>query len=180
MVADLRRRLPGVTSVVVQLDEPLITQIMRGAIKSASGSGRIRIPSQDEVISLVALFARDNELVMHSCAESVPIELIGRTAVNALSLDATLVGRAEYDLLAEMDDRGKSIWFGILGGVDGHLPPVSTTVTFVQNLARNIGLPRGGMALTHRCGLAGASPHYVQKSTKHLSEVSQELQERSE
>ena len=180
MVADLRRRLPGVTSVVVQLDEPLITQIMRGAIKSASGSGRIRIPSQDEVISLVALFARDNELVMHSCAESVPIELIGRTAVNALSLDATLVGRAEYDLLAEMDDRGKSIWFGILGGVDGHLPPVSTTVTFVQNLARNIGLPRGSVALTHRCGLAGASPHYVQKSTKHLSEVSQELQERSE
>ncbi len=180
MVADLRRRLPGVTSIVVQLDEPLITQIMRGAIKSASGFGRIRIPSQDEVISLIALFARDNELVMHSCAESVPIELIGRTAVNALSLDATLVGRAEYDLLAELDDRGKSIWFGILGGVDGHLPPVSTTVTFVQNLARNIGLPPGGVALTHRCGLAGASPHYVQKSTKHLSEVSQELQERSE
>ncbi|CAB4681901.1 MAG: methionine synthase [Actinobacteria bacterium] len=180
LVADMRRRLPGVTSVVVQIDEPLITQIMRGAIKSASGFGRIRIPSQDEVISLIALFARDNELIMHSCANDLPIELIGRSAINALSLDASFIGRNEYEALAELHDRGKSIWLGVVGGVDRHLPPVSATVTFVQNLARDIGLPLERLALTHTCGLAGASPHYARTSTAHLVNVSQELQERAQ
>lgn len=180
LVADLHRRLPGVTSVVVQIDEPLITQIMRGAIKSASGFGRIRIPSQDEVISLISPFARDNQLVMHSCADSLPIELLGRTAINALSLDASLIGRNEYEPLAELHDRGKSIWLGVLGGVDRQLPSVSATVTFVQNLARDIGLPLESLALTHKCGLAGASPEYARVSTTHLGNVAQELQERSE
>lgn len=180
LVADIRRRLPGITSVVVQIDEPLITQIMHGAIKSASGFGRLRIPSQDEVVSLISLFARDNELVMHSCANDLPIELIGRSAINALSLDATFVGRNEYEALAELHDRGKSIWLGVVGGVDGHLPPVSATVTFVQNLARNVGVPLESLALTHTCGLAGASPKYARASTGHLVNVSQEIQERTQ
>ena len=42
-LADLHRRLPGLTGVVVQVDEPLLAAVVAGEMPTASGWGRIRI-----------------------------------------------------------------------------------------------------------------------------------------
>jgi hypothetical protein len=39
---DLRRRLPGLTGVVVQVDEPLLAGVLAGEMPTASGWGRLR------------------------------------------------------------------------------------------------------------------------------------------
>jgi hypothetical protein len=41
-VADIRRRLPAVTRLVVQVDEPLMPAVVAGELSTASGWGRIR------------------------------------------------------------------------------------------------------------------------------------------
>ncbi|NBO46780.1 MAG: methionine synthase, partial [Actinobacteria bacterium] len=45
-VARLRRLVPAVTEVVVQIDEPALAQVMTGAVKTASGRGRIAPPDE--------------------------------------------------------------------------------------------------------------------------------------
>jgi hypothetical protein len=42
-LADLRRRLPGLTRVVVQIDEPLLPAVMAGELPTASGWGRLKL-----------------------------------------------------------------------------------------------------------------------------------------
>jgi hypothetical protein len=41
-LADIRRRLPGLTGIVVQLDEPLLAAVLAGELATASGWGRLR------------------------------------------------------------------------------------------------------------------------------------------
>jgi hypothetical protein len=41
-LADLHRRLPGLTGVVVQVDEPLLAAVVAGEMPTASGWGRLR------------------------------------------------------------------------------------------------------------------------------------------
>ena len=41
-LADVRRRLPGVTRLVVQVDEPLLAAVVAGELSTASGWGRLR------------------------------------------------------------------------------------------------------------------------------------------
>ncbi len=48
-LADIRRRLPGVTRLVVQVDEPLLPAVMAGELATASGWGRIRSYEQNLV-----------------------------------------------------------------------------------------------------------------------------------
>ncbi|MBU6213946.1 MAG: hypothetical protein KGP01_05840 [Actinomycetales bacterium] len=43
-VARVRRLVPGVTTVVVQVDEPAFTQVLRGDVRTASGRGRVSPP----------------------------------------------------------------------------------------------------------------------------------------
>ena len=41
-LADIRRRLPGVSRLVVQVDEPLLAAVVAGELSTASGWGRLR------------------------------------------------------------------------------------------------------------------------------------------
>ena len=40
-MAEVRKRLPNATVVIVQLDEPALTDVLRGGVRTASGFGKL-------------------------------------------------------------------------------------------------------------------------------------------
>ena len=57
-VRDLRRRLPGVERLVVQVDEPALALVLAGAVPTASGFGRHRTVDRPEASETPRLGAR--------------------------------------------------------------------------------------------------------------------------
>ena len=76
-VADLRRRMPGV-SLLIQLDEPALPAVLGGEVPTASGFGRHRVvhpPEASELLQTVldaakAALGADGDTVVHCCAPS--------------------------------------------------------------------------------------------------------------
>ena len=76
-VADLRRRIPGSTELLVQVDEPALPAVLAGQIPTASGFGRHRVVHPPEASeALEAVFGAITEAgavpLVHSCAPGIP------------------------------------------------------------------------------------------------------------
>ena len=80
-VADVRRRLPEVERLVVQVDEPAITAVLSGGVPTASGFGRHRTvhpPEASDTLGWVldAISAAGAEPWVHTCAAGAPLSLL--------------------------------------------------------------------------------------------------------
>ncbi|MDQ1679866.1 MAG: hypothetical protein QOI42_725, partial [Frankiaceae bacterium] len=96
--------------------------------------------------------------VVHSCAASVPLGLLRRTGIDALSLDITLLTERDEEELAEAVDQGLTLWYGAVGSLAALSVPAET---LVRREASRLGLSAEtlarGVVVTPTCGLAGAS-----------------------
>ncbi|MDQ1723433.1 MAG: hypothetical protein QOG52_461 [Frankiaceae bacterium] len=152
---------------VVQLDEPALTAAIGGLIPRESGYGKYKPLDQQFAESLIrdvvtAIHAEDAMAVIHCCASSVPIGLLRRTGIDALSLDVTLLTERDDEELAEVVDQGLGLWFGAVGS----LSPLSVEpATLVRHTASRLGVGPATLAqtvvVTPTCGLAGATPPYA-------------------
>lgn len=78
-LADVRRRVPG-ARVVLQLDEPSLTAVLRGQIRTASGYRTHRAVDRQVVESTLrdVIGVSDEPVTIHSCAPDVPFALLRR------------------------------------------------------------------------------------------------------
>ena len=173
-VRDVRRRLPGVDRLVVQVDEPALSAVLGGAVPTASGFGRHRTvhpPEASEALGWVldAVTGERAEPWVHTCAAGAPLALLRTSGARGLSIDLDLMAAADHDVLAEALEAGETVALGVVPSVDPGSPPTDAEVTErVLRWLDMVGLDQDDvgerLVVTPTCGLAGASPAWVRRA----------------
>ena len=170
-VADVRRRLPRVDRLVVQVDEPALAGVIAGQVPTASGFHRHRsvdLPEASQALAWVleAVTGSGAEPWVHSCAPRTPLGLVRDAGARGLSVDLAMLSAADHDALAGALEAGETVALGVLPGTDAGAPPTDAQVTeSVLRWLDLVGLDPAEvgarLVLTPACGLAGASPARV-------------------
>ncbi|MFX4291467.1 methionine synthase [Streptomyces bohaiensis] len=189
LLADVRRRVPGARPVL-QLDEPSLTPVLGGRVRTASGYRTYRAVDRvvvaDTLRSLVEA-AGDSPTVVHSCAPDVPFALLRRSGAAGFSFDLSLITERAYDAIGEAVEDGITLFTGVLPG-DGADPAglsdPAGTVSGVRSLWRRLGLSPAllteSVVITPTCGLAGASPAYARAALTHCARAARSLADNPE
>ncbi|ARE74425.1 MULTISPECIES: methionine synthase [unclassified Streptomyces] len=184
-LADVRKRIPG-ADVVLQLDEPSLTAVLLGRVRSASGYRTYRAVDRQVVEgTLRDVFAvHDGDVVVHSCAPEVPFALLRRAGATGVSFDFSLLTEREDDAIGEAVEGGTKLFAGVVPGTDAPLSDPGGSVMGVRKLWRRLGLAPGTLAesvvVTPSCGLAGASPAYARAVQAHCVRAARSLADNPE
>ena len=185
-LAEVRRRIPG-ARLVLQLDEPSLTAVLRGQVKTASGYRTHRAVDRQIVESTlrdVLGVHADGPVVVHSCAPDVPFALLGRAGAAAVSFDFSLLTERDDDVIGEAVEAGTRLFAGVVPSTDTALSDPAGSVMGVRTLWRRLGLRPGLLAesvtVTPTCGLAGASPAYARQALAHCVRAARSLADNPE
>ncbi|MFJ3979608.1 methionine synthase [Streptomyces sp. NPDC090021] len=184
-LADVRKRIPG-ADIVLQLDEPSLTAVLLGRVRSASGYRTYRAVDRQVVEgTLREVFAvHDGEVIVHSCAPEVPFGLLRRAGATGVSFDFSLLTEREDDAVGEAVEGGTKLFAGVVPGTDSPLSDPGGSVMGVRKLWRRLGLAPGTLAesvvVTPSCGLAGASPAYARAVQAHCVRAARSLADNPE
>lgn len=168
-IRDVRRRVRGISRLVVQIDEPALAAVIAGAVPTASGYGRHRsvdLPEASGLLELVlgAVDGQGAEPWVHSCAPHTPWSLVRGAGARGLSVDLALMSPADHDVLATALEAGETVALGVVPSLDATMTDTQV-VTSVLRWLDMLGLdpeehgPR--IVVTPTCGLAGASAAYT-------------------
>ncbi|MFJ4536342.1 methionine synthase [Streptomyces tibetensis] len=183
---EVRRRIPG-AQLVLQLDEPSLTAVLRGQVKSASGYRTHRAVDRQLVEQTLRDLVGVHEagpVVVHSCAPDVPFALLRRAGAAAVSFDFSLLTERDDDTIGEAVEAGTRLFTGVVPGTEGPLSDPAGSVMGVRTLWRRLGLSPGLLAdavtVTPACGLAGASPGYARTALAHCARAARSLADNPE
>ncbi|MER6228554.1 methionine synthase [[Kitasatospora] papulosa] len=188
-LSEVRRRIPG-AEVVLQLDEPSLTAVLRGRVRSASGYRTYRAVDRQVVEgTLRDVLAVNGEglTAVHSCAPEVPFALLRRAGAGAVSFDFSLLTEREEEAIGEAVEGGTQLFLGVVPGLDGASAALSDpggSVKEVRTLWSRLGLNPGtlgeSVVITPSCGLAGASPAYARAALAHCARAAKSLADNPE
>ncbi|MER6110028.1 methionine synthase [Streptomyces hirsutus] len=185
-LAEVSRRVPG-ARLVLQLDEPSLTDVLRGRVRSASGYRTHRAVDRQLVESgLRDVFGVHDAgpVVVHSCAPDVPFALLRRAGAQAVSFDFSLLTERDDETIGEAVESGTRLFTGVVPGTDGPLSDPAGSVMGVRTLWRRLGLRPGllteAVTVTPACGLAGASPEYARTAYAHCVRAARSLADNPE
>ncbi|MFD3653213.1 methionine synthase [Streptomyces sp. NPDC058620] len=188
-LAEVRRRVPG-AEVVLQLDEPSLTAVLLGRVRTASGYRTYRaVDRQVAEAGLRDVLAvnGDGPTVVHSCAPEVPFALLRRAGADAVSFDFSLLTEREEETIGEAVEGGTQLFLGVVPGTDAASDGLSDpggSVMGVRTLWSRLGLNPGTLAesvvITPSCGLAGASPAYARAALAHCARAARSLADNPE
>ena len=190
-VADLRRRLPHVTDLLVQIDEPMLPIVRDGRVRTASGYGILRQPERSELVDALrrvadAITGAGAIPGFHCCTANAPIAFAREAGARWVSIDLTL--DQDEDELGEAIEAGVGLVAGVVPSVVG----VSTgplagsrrpsdpgrSVEPVRTLWNHLGLSPdviAEVAVSPTCGLAGATPDDARAAMTTARNVAGEL-----
>ncbi|PWG13789.1 methionine synthase [Streptomyces sp. V2] len=178
-LAEVQRRVPG-AELVLQLDEPSLTAVLRGHVKTASGYRTHRAVDRQLVeASLRDVLGVNAHGIVHSCAPDVPFALLRRAGAAAVSFDFSLLTERDDDAIGEAVEAGIKLFTGVVPGTDTALSDPAGSVMGVRTLWRRLGLSPAllaeAMTVTPACGLAGASPAYARTALAHCVRAARSL-----
>ncbi|POX53640.1 methionine synthase [Streptomyces sp. Ru72] len=183
---EVRRRVPG-ARLVLQLDEPSLTAVLRGRVRTASGYRTHRAVDRQIVeatLREVIGVHTDGPVVVHSCAPDVPFALLRRAGADGVSFDFSLLTERDDEAIGEAVEGGTRLLAGVVPSVDGPLSDPAGSVMGVRTLWRRLGLNPGLLAeavtVTPTCGLAGASPDYARRALAHCVRAARSLADNPE
>ncbi|MER6164694.1 methionine synthase [Streptomyces violaceorubidus] len=185
-LAEIRRRVPG-SRPVLQLDEPSLTAVLRGRVRTASGYRTHRAVDRQIVEATLREVAGVHDggpVVVHSCAPDVPFALLRRAGVAGVSFDFSLLTERDDDAIGEAVEGGTRLFAGVVPGTDAALSDPAGSVMGVRTLWRRLGLRPELLAeavtVTPACGLAGASPDYARRALAHCVRAARSLADNPE
>lgn len=164
-LADVRRRLPEATELVLQLDEPALPAVLAAGVPTASGFGKHRTvhpPEASEALEwvLTAASAAGATPWVHCCAPDVPIGLLRGAGAHGVMVDLDLLDADGHDAAAEALEAGDTIVLGVVPAT-GPLPGDKVLVERVLRWLDLLGLDPekvgGSLAVSPSCGLAGST-----------------------
>ncbi|MFE6224304.1 methionine synthase [Streptomyces sp. NPDC057854] len=184
-LADVAKRVPG-ARIVLQLDEPSLTAVLLGQIRTASGYRTHRAVDRQVVESALrdVIAAHDGPVTVHSCAPGVPFGLLRRAGAAAVSFDFGLLTERDEEPIGEAVEAGTKLFAGVVPSTDTALSDPGGSVMGVRTLWRRLGLNPGTLAesvvVTPTCGLAGASPAYARAALAHCVRAARSLADNPE
>ncbi|WP_240322732.1 methionine synthase [Austwickia chelonae] len=203
-LADVRRLLPE-AKLVVQLDEPLLPAVLAGSLPTSSGFGRLRAVDPEEIrrrLSEVVetvrqslsggesadsadrspMSAAGEGVLIHCCADRVPVSLLRQTGADALAVDISKLDVRGWESVAVAVESGIGLWAGV-PVPSGAIPTAHALAAPVRTAWHELGLERwllDHVVLTPSCGLAGHSPAEATLVHRRLVEAAAELVEEAE
>ena len=173
-VRDVRRRLPEVHRLVVQVDEPVLAAVLDGRVPTASGFHKHRsvdLPEASQALEWVLSAVEESgaEPWVHSCAPGTPLDLVRGAGARGLSVDLAVLSAADHDVLAETLESDGVVALGLLPGTDPATAPTDAHVTeaalrWLDMLGLDAAEVGERLVLSPACGLAGASPAWVRRA----------------
>lgn len=170
-VAEVRRRLPGVTRLIAQIDEAALDAVLNARIPTASGYGRHRavdLPEASQALQGVLSAAAEAgaEPWVHSCART-PWDLVRGAGAVGLAADVGQLTAQDHDVLAEALEAGQTVALGVVPSLDPTAALSDKQVTDqVLRWLDMVGLDPSevSLAITPACGLAGASDAWARRA----------------
>jgi len=187
-MAEIGKRVPG-ARVLLQLDEPALPAVVEGRVPSASGLSRFAAVEAGTAAGRLRTIvsAARSPAIVHCCAIPLPFGIIKEAGAAAVSLDLSLLGRADEDALAEVADAGLGILAGAVPSADIERASQPGTIaggdtaSVVIDLWRRMGFPARRcteqVVITPACGLVGASPAYARAALARCREAARLLPE---
>lgn len=173
-VADVRRRAPGATEVVVQVDEPALPAVLAAQVPTASGFGRhraVRPPEASQALEwlLSAVVEAGAVPWVHCCAAAAPLDLLRGAGAQGLSVDLAVLSAYDHDELGAALDAGATVALGIVPSSDPSADLDDAQVTesalrWLDMLGLDPDEAGDRLVLTPACGLAGASPGWAKRA----------------
>lgn len=165
-------------TVVVQLDEPTLPDVLAGSLPTASGLGTVeavREPDARDVLASVIEPLREATgapVIVHCCARKPPIALLRGAGAGALAVDATLLADAPGELLDEIGeawDAGVVFLLGLVPALEPSRPVdlrgvADPALRLVDRLGFNRSILEVRAIATPTCGLAGATVPWMRRA----------------
>lgn len=173
-VGDVRRRVPGASGLVVQVDEPALAAVLSAGIPTASGFGRHRTvhpPEASQALEWVlgAVAESGADPWVHTCAAGTPLGLLRGAGAVGLSVDLAQLSAKDHDELGSALDSGETVALGVVPSTDPATAPTDGEVTesvvrWLDMLGMDPEAVGDRVVVTPSCGLAGASPGWARQS----------------
>lgn len=164
--AELARRLG--TTVVVQYDEPVLPAALAGRLGGVTPLNPVHPVDESVAITLIdtCAGAAGADVLLHSCAADIPWNVLQRSTINAVSVDAGTLGDADLDGLGEFLDSGRAVLLKMVPtSAPQRRPSAEEVAAGAVAITDRIGLPRSVLrdrvGISPTCGLAGASAQWA-------------------
>ena len=164
--AEVARRLDS--AVVVQFDEPLLPAALEGRLSGVTSltpvhpvDGPVAIELIDDCIATVG-----GEVVLHSCAASLPWKLLQRSALHAVSVDVATLVADDLDGIGELVESERAVLLGVVPSTAPTARPsfeevAKAAVAVTDRLGFSRSVLRERIGVTPDCGLAGATAEWA-------------------
>ncbi|ORW42993.1 methionine synthase [Mycobacterium paraense] len=162
----LARRLD--TAVVVQFDEPSLPAALGGQLGGVTALSPVAALDEavaqgllDECVAIVGA-----DVLVHSCAPQLPWDLLQRSVIGAVSVDAGTLRAADLDGIAGFVESGRTVMLGVVETSAPRRRPsaeevAAAVVAVTDRLPFERSALRERIGVTPACGLAGATPEWA-------------------
>jgi methionine synthase II (cobalamin-independent) len=164
--AALARRLD--TPVVVQFDEPSLPAALGGRLTGVTALSPVAALDETVADALLDTCAArvGADVLLHSCAPKLPWNLLQRSAISAISVDASTLRAPDLEGIAAFIDSGRTVMLGVVDAAAPERPPaVEQVAAAVVAVTDRLGFDRSALrdriGVTPACGLAGATPQWA-------------------
>ena len=164
--AALARRLDA--TVVVQFDEPSLPMALAGRLTGVTRFSPVAPIDEAVAVSLLdaCAAAAGPDVLVHCCASDLPWDLLQRSTISALSLDASTLQAADLDGLAAFVESGRTVMLGVVpASAPDKRPSAEEIARAVVAVTDRLGFTRAALqdriGVTPACGLAGATPQWA-------------------
>jgi methionine synthase II (cobalamin-independent) len=160
--AQVARRLDA--AVVVQFDEPLLPAALAGRLTGVTSLTPVHPVDESMAVGLLdeCVATVGAEVMVHSCASASPWKTLQRSAIHAISIDASTLLASDLDGLGEFVEKGRAVLLGVVPSIAPATRPspeevakAAVAVTDRLGFARSVLRDRIG--ITPACGLATAT-----------------------
>lgn len=147
-LAGVAARVPG-ARLLLQLDEPALPAVLAGTVPSASGLNRVRAvePADAESGLRTVLAAAGVPVLVHCCAPSVPLGMIGDAGAVAAGIDLGQLRPGEEDVLAAVVEAGLGIFAGAVPATPAPVPARAAAPAASQDMAQSAQRRSGQQSL---------------------------------
>jgi methionine synthase II (cobalamin-independent) len=162
------------TPVVVQFDEQSLPAALAGQLTGVTAL--TPVDPIDEALASAALetcvAAAGTDVLLHSCATSLPWNLVQTSHFHAVSVDAATARQtADFDGIAEFVESGRTVMLGVVpASAPAQRPSVeeiaAATVAITDRLPFARSQLRDRIGITPACGLAGTTPEWARTAIK--------------
>jgi methionine synthase II (cobalamin-independent) len=164
--AALARRLD--TPVVVQFDEPSLPAALGGRLTGVTALSPVAALDESVAGALLDTCAASvgADVLLHSCAPKLPWDLLQRSVISAISVDASTLRAPDLDGIAAFVESGRAVLLGVVdAGAPERRPAVEEVAAGVVAVTDRLGFERSALrdriGVTPACGLAGATPQWA-------------------